>query len=118
MMQATHSPGDKSPQVDSSFMSCGSSADTMSRLMIISGDEGTMSPAQPAQPSKTATEALAREVLVINGLPLEARATAMGVWMKKAQRHGGDVYNQVVQNAVDMLSTMVRSAPKQPKNVF
>ena len=79
--------------------------------MIFSGDEGTMSPSQPLQPSKATLESLAREVLVINGLPLEARATAMGVWMKKVQRFGGDVYNQVVQRSVGMLSTMVRSSP-------
>lgn len=113
-MQATHmSPGDKGQQVDSSFMSCSSSGDTMSRFMMFSGDERTVSPAQvsqPLQPSKAATESLAREVLVINGLPLEARATAMGVWMKKVNRYGGDFYNQCVQRAVGMLSTMVRSS--------
>lgn len=113
-MQTSHSPGEKGQQLDSSFMSCGSSADTMGRLMMLSGDEGTMSPplvSQPLQPSKAATESLAREVLVINGLPLEARATAMGMWMKKVQRYGGDFYNQCVQRAVGMLSTMVRSSP-------
>lgn len=98
-------------------MSCGSSQDTLGRLMLFSGDEGTMSPApvshnrQGGQPD---TESLAREVLVINGLPLEARATAMGVWMSKVQRYGGDVYNQVVQRAVGMLSTMVR-VPALPR---
>ena len=83
----------------------------MSRFMMFSGEEGTMSREQPLQQSKADLESLAREVLVINGLPLEARATAMGAWMKKVQRYGGDVYNQVVQMSVGMLSTMVRSSP-------
>jgi hypothetical protein len=106
LQTATHhnSPGDKL-QVDSSFMSCGSSADTMSRFVLFPSEDG---PA-PSVPSKSATEQLVREVLVINGLPLEARATAMGAWMKKAQRYGNDFYNRCVSLAVSMLSTMVRA---------
>lgn len=94
--------------LDSSFMSCGSSSDTMGRFVLMSPtDEATQSPPTGSQapPSAAATESLMREILVINGLPLEARATAIGLWMAKVKSVGGAFYNECVQRAVGVLST-------------